>query len=64
MIYGKDIVIGVADGAGFVFLYDLLRELSDNKFSSKDDNDRFLNLPLLAGIPEFHFDNEEKGGKK
>ena len=60
----RDIAIGVAAGAGVAFLYVLIRELLDNKFRSKDDIERLLNLPVLAGIPEYHFEDEEKGGNK
>lgn len=60
----RNIVIGVAAGAGVAFLYVVIRELLDNKFRSKDDIERLLNLPVLAGIPEYHFEDEEKGGNK
>lgn len=60
----RDIAIGVGAGAAVAFLYVVIRELLDNKFRSKDDIERLLNLPVLAGIPEYHFEDEEKGGNK
>lgn len=59
----RDIAIGVGAGAAVAFLYVLVRELLDNKFRSTEDIERLLNLPVLAGIPEYEFDDEEKGGK-
>ncbi|MBE6133345.1 MAG: hypothetical protein E7178_01610 [Erysipelotrichaceae bacterium] len=59
----RDIAIGIGAGAAVAFLYVVVRELLDNKFRSKDDIERLLNLPVLAGIPEYHFEDEEKGGK-
>ena len=59
----RDIAIGVGVGAAVAFLYVLLWELLDNKFRSSDDIERLLNLPVLAGIPEYEFDDEKKGGK-
>jgi len=60
----RDIAIGVGAGAAVAFLYVVIRELLDNKFRSADDIERLLNLPVLAGIPEYQFDDEEKGGKR
>jgi capsular polysaccharide biosynthesis protein len=60
----RDIAIGIGAGAAVAFLYVLVRELLDNKFRSRDDIERLLNLPVLAGIPEYQFDDEEKGGNK
>ena len=30
---------------------------------SSEEIERALNLPVLAGIPDYHFDDEKKGGK-
>ena len=59
----RDIAIGAGIGAAVAFLYVVLRELLDNKFRSAEDIERTLNLPVLAGIPEYQFDDEKKGGK-
>ena len=59
----RDIAIGVGAGAALAFLYVLLWELLDNKFRSTDDVERLLNLPILAGIPEYEFEDEKKGDK-
>ena len=59
----RDIAIGVGAGAVVAFVYVVLKELLDNKFRSSDDVERLLNLPVLAGIPEYEFDDEKKGGK-
>ena len=59
----RDLAIGL--GAGFVlaFVYIVIRELSDNTFKSAEEIERMLNMPVLAGIPDYHFDDEMKGGK-
>ena len=59
----RDIAIGVGVGAAVAFLYVVLFELLDNRFRSSDDVERILNLPVLAGIPEYEFEDEKKGGK-
>ena len=59
----RDLAIGVGTGAIAAFAYVFVRELLDNKFRSSDDVERLLNLPVLAGIPEYEFDDEKKGGK-
>ena len=48
---------GVVVGAAYVFI----RELLDNTFKSSEEIERLLNVPVLAGIPDYHFDDEKKG---
>ena len=55
--------IGFAAGVVLAFLYVLLRELFDNTFKSSEEIERLLGVPVLAGIPDYHFDDEKKGGK-
>lgn len=59
----RDIAIGAGVGAAIAFVYVLLRELLNNKFRSADEIEQLLKLPVVAGIPEYHFDDEKKGGK-
>lgn len=59
----RDIGIGLAAGAAVAFIYVLLKEILDNKFRSTEEIERMLNLPVVAGIPEYHFDDEKKGGR-
>lgn len=59
----RDIAIGLGAGVVLAFLYVLIRELSDNTFKSTEEIERVLNIPVLAGIPDYHFDDEKKGGK-
>ena len=59
----RNTLIGFAAGAAAAFIYVLVRELLDNKFRSSEEIERLLNLPVVAGIPEYEFDDEKKGGK-
>ena len=59
----RDLAIGLGAGVVVAFLYVLTRELSDNTFKSAEEIERTLNIPVLAGIPDYHFDDEKKGGK-
>ena len=59
----RNTAIGAGIGAAVAFLYVVLREVLDNKFRSAEEIERTLNLPVLAGIPEYEFDDEKKGGK-
>ena len=59
----RDLAIGLGAGVVLAFLYVLIRELSDNTFKSSEEIERYLNIPVLAGIPDYHFDDEKKGGK-
>ncbi len=59
----RDIAIGLGAGVVLAFAYVVIRELSDNTFKSSEEIERILNLPVLAGIPDYHFDDEKKGGK-
>ena len=59
----RDLAIGLGAGVVVAFLYVLIRELSDNTFKSAEEIERTLNIPVLAGIPDYHFDDEKKGGK-
>lgn len=59
----RNTAIGLAAGVVAAFLYVVLRELLDNKFKSSEEIERLLGVPVLAGIPDYHFDDEKKGGK-
>ena len=59
----RNTAIGLAAGVVAAFLYVVLRELLDNKFKSSEEIERMLGVPVLAGIPDYHFDDEKKGGK-
>lgn len=59
----RNTAIGLGAGVVAAFLYVLLRELFDNKFKSSEEIERILGIPVLAGIPDYHFDDEKKGGK-
>lgn len=59
----RNTVIGFGAGVVAAFLYVVLRELLDNKFKSSEEVERMLGVPVLAGIPDYHFDDEKKGGK-
>lgn len=59
----RDLAIGLGAGVVLAFAYVVIRELSDNTFKSSEEIERALNLPVLAGIPDYHFDDEKKGGK-
>lgn len=59
----RNTVIGFGVGVIAAFLYVVLRELLDNKFKSSEEVERMLGVPVLAGIPDYHFDDEKKGGK-
>lgn len=59
----RNLALGLGAGVAVAFLYVVIREMLDNTFKSSDEIERTLNLPVLAGIPDYHFDDEEKGGK-
>lgn len=59
----RNTAIGLAAGVAAAFLYVVLRELLDNKFKSSEEVERMLGVPVLAGIPDYHFGDEKKGGK-
>ena len=59
----RDVAIGLGAGVVLAFLFVLLRELFDNTFKSSEEIERTLGIPVLAGIPDYHFDDEKKGGK-
>ena len=59
----RDTAIGLGAGVVLAFLFVLIWELSDNTFKSTEEIERILNIPVLAGIPDYHFDDEKKGGK-
>ena len=59
----RNTAIGLGAGVVLAFLYVLLRELFDNTFKSSEEVERLLGVPVLAGIPDYHFDDEKKGGK-
>ncbi len=59
----RNTAIGLGAGAAVAFLYVVLFEVLDNKFRSTDDIERYLELPVLAGIPEYEFKDEEGTSK-
>ena len=59
----RDLAIGLGAGIILALGYVVVRELSDNTFKSAEEIERTLNIPVLAGIPDYHFDDEKKGGK-
>ena len=59
----RDLAIGLGAGVVLALGYVVIRELSDNTFKSSEEIERYLNIPVLAGIPDYHFDDEKKGGK-
>ena len=59
----RNTAIGLGAGVVLAFLYVLLRELFDNTFKSSEEIERMLGIPVLAGIPDYQFDDEKKGGK-
>ena len=60
----KGAAIGAGAGLVLAVIYTVIRELCDNTFKSSEEIERVLNIPVLAGIPDYHFDDEKKGGKK
>lgn len=54
------VLVGVVLAAGVVFIL----ELVDRSFRSRDEIERMLGLPVLATIPYYEFNNEEKEGDK
>ena len=59
----RDLLLGFGAGVVVAFLFVVIRELSDNTYKSTEEIERTLNIPVLAGIPEYHFDDEKEGGK-
>ena len=59
----RDLAVGLGAGVVLALAYVVIRELSDNTFKSSEEIERYLNIPVLAGIPDYHFDDEKKGGK-
>ena len=59
----RNSAIGLGASVVLALLYVVVRELSDNTFKSSEEIERILGLPVLAGIPDYHFDDEKKGGK-
>ena len=59
----RNLALGLGAGVAVAFLFVVIRELADNTFKSSEEIERLLNLPVLAGIPDYHFDDEKKGGK-
>ena len=59
----RDLAVGLGAGVVIALAYVVIRELSDNTFKSSEEIERYLNIPVLAGIPDYHFDDEKKGGK-
>ena len=59
----RNVVIGLGAGVVLAFLFIVIKQLSDNTFKSAEEIERSLNLPVLAGIPDYHFEDEKEGGK-
>lgn len=59
----RNTAIGLGAGVVLAFIYVVLREIFDNTFKSSEEIERMLGIPVLAGIPDYHFDDEKKGGK-
>lgn len=59
----RNTALGFAAGVVVAAAYTFIKELSDNTFKSSEEIERTLNIPVLAGIPDYHFDDEKKGGK-
>ena len=59
----RNTAIGLGAGVVLALAYVVIRELSDNTFKSTEEIERILDLPVLAGIPDYHFEDEKKGGK-
>ena len=59
----RNTAIGLGAGVVLALAYVVIRELADNTFKSSEEIERILNIPVLAGIPDYHFDDEKKGGK-
>ena len=60
----KMVAISFAIGVVLASLYVFLNEVFNNKFKSSEEVERALGVPVLAGIPAYTFDDEEKDGKK
>ena len=58
----RDLAIGFALGIVLAFIYVVMMESFDNRFKSSEDLERTLGIPVLAGIPEYMFEDEKKGG--
>lgn len=56
----RNLAIGLAAGAALAFVYVFVREMLDNTFKSSEEIERTLNIPVLAGIPDYHFDDEKE----
>lgn len=59
----RNTAIGLGAGVVLALIYVVIRELADNTFKSTEEVERALGLPVLAGIPDYSFDDEKKGGK-
>jgi len=56
----RNLALGLGAGVVAAFLYVFIREMLDNTFKSSEEIERSLNIPVLAGIPDYHFDDEKK----
>ncbi len=56
----RNTALGLGAGVVVAFLYVFIREMLDNTFKSTEEIERSLNIPVLAGIPDYHFDDEKK----
>ena len=59
----RNTAIGLGAGVVLAFIYVVIREMLDNTFKSTEEIERLLDVPVLAGIPDYHFDDEKKGGR-
>ena len=60
----KYVAIGFAVGVVLAFAYVVLREYFDTSFKSSEEIERTLGIAVIAGIPDYEFDDEKKVGLK
>ena len=58
----RNTIIGFAVGIVLAIIYIVIREILDTTFKSSEEIERLLNIPVIAGIPDYYFD-DEKGDK-
>ena len=56
----RNTALGLAAGVAVALVYVFVREMLDNTFKSSEEIERTLNIPVLAGIPDYHFDDEKE----
>lgn len=58
----RDVGLGFAFGLVVAFLYVFLKERFDTRFKSAEEIEKTLGIPVLAGIPNYEFEDEKKVG--